>query len=229
MNKISAFVAFLLLAGVSHAQKSIGLVHGTDETFYVDENMPDGFKSCKIKFFNQSESDITIEYSQVELDFPESWLISFCDNRDCLPNFPSTGVYAPIKPGDTTDMKLDVFPIGGADSAMIKYAIWDQSKPNEIDTLIYRVYARWGLKVNSINEFNTRVYPNPISQDILNVSGTQIEEILVYNPAGKLMFKQDFNKDNAVKAKINQLESGNYIIRVRHAEGVGVHHLQIAR
>jgi len=229
MNKISAFVAFLLFAGASHAQKTIGLVHGTDETFYVDENLPDGFKSCKIKFFNQSQSDVTIEYSQVELDYPESWLISFCDNRDCLPNFPTSGVYAAIKPGDTTDMKLDVFPMGGADSAMVKYAIWDQSQPSEIDTLTYRIYARWGLNVKSINEFNSNVFPNPISQDILNVSGTQIDEVLVYNAAGKLTFKQDYHKEDAVKLNINQLESGNYIIRVRHADGMGVHHLQIVR
>ena len=229
MNKILTLIALLVWGGFTSAQNTIGLVKGSEATFYADENLPDGFKSCKFQFYNKGDKDITIEYRQVELDFPESWLISFCDNRDCLPNFPLIGTYSPIKPGDTTEFKLDVFPSGGADSALIKYAIWDKNLPNLIDTLVYRVYARWGLNVQSMSHFNTRIFPNPVQGTELVVSGTAISNVQILSTDGRVMLNQDGNSLNELRLNLERLSNGHYYIQVRHAAGMDSHSLQLNR
>lgn len=229
MNKILALIAVFSIVGYSQAQKTIGLAHGTEETFYVDEDLPDGFKSCKIKFFNAGTSDVEIEYKQIELDFPDAWMISFCDNRDCLPNFPMTGMYAPIKPGDTTEMKLDVFPSGGADSALVRYAIWDKALPNLVDTLVYKIYARWGLNVQSLGSFSTRIYPNPSQGSDLNIAGNNIREVVIRAIDGRVVSKQLAFGENEIRLNMSHLTNGQYYIEVRTAEHTDTHLLQIAR
>ena len=47
MNKILTLIALLVWGGFTSAQNTIGLVKGSEATFYADENLPDGFKSCK--------------------------------------------------------------------------------------------------------------------------------------------------------------------------------------
>jgi len=226
MNKISALIAILSFVGYSQAQKTIGLSKGTEGTFYVDEDLPDGFKSCKIKFYNAGTSDVVIEYKQIELDFPEAWMISFCDNRDCLPNFPMTGMYAAIKPGDTTEMKLDVFPSGGADSALVRYAIWDKDLPNLVDTLVYKIYARWGLNVQSLSSFSTQIYPNPLQGSELNVVGRNILEVIVRATDGRELYKQTAQSENQVRLNLSHLANGQYYLEIRNAERIDMHLLQ---
>ncbi len=214
--------------GFAQAQ-TVGLVHGNEETFFVDEDLPDGFKSCKIKFFNKSESDVVIQYEQISVDFPSAWSISFCDNRDCLPNFPLTGTYAAIKPGDTTDMKLDVFPSGGADTAIVKYAIWDANNANIIDTLTFKVYARWGLNTSELNTLQTRVFPNPNSASVLNISGKNLQKLSIFAIDGRRVLVQSLENLNETNVPMGSLVNGTYFLRVEHAAGVDQHTLQVNR
>lgn len=229
MNKITAILCAFALIGAANAQRTIGLVKGSESVFYVDENLPDGFKSCKISFFNKTNSDIIIKYRKIDLDFPSSWMISFCDNRDCLPNFPESGTYAAIKPGDTTEMKLDIFPIGSADSAVIQYAIWDQNRPNDVDTLIYNVYARWGLNIQSVSGNTTRVYPNPASGQELQLVGSHLQNVRVFGTDGRLLFHSEVPASNQFTVPLNTLPNGTYVIEVTHAGGTDTHKVQLAR
>jgi hypothetical protein len=229
MNKITAILCAFALMGAANAQRTIGLVKGSEAVFYVDENLPDGFKSCKISFYNKTNSDMIINYRKIKLDFPSSWMISFCDNRDCLPNFPESGSYAKIKPGDTTDMKLDVFPIGSADSAVIQYAIWDQNRPNDVDTLIYNVYARWGLNIQSVSGNATRVYPNPVSGQELQLVGSNLQEVRVFSTDGRLLFESQAATGNQFTVPMRAMPNGTYLIEVTHAGGTDTHKVQLAR
>ncbi len=229
MKKINAFLLGLCVFGFAQAQQTLGLVHGNEETFFVDENLPDGFKSCKIKFFNKSQSDIVINYKQISLDFPETWLISFCDNRDCLPNFPLTGTYAAIKPGDTTDMKLDVFPSGAADSAVVKYAVWDANNSSIIDTLTFNIYARWGLNTTKVNTLQTRVFPNPNAISDLSITGNTLQHVRIFAIDGRKVWEQSLDNQNEAIVPMNALSNGTYFLKVQHAMGVDQHTLQVNR
>jgi hypothetical protein len=229
MKKIGLMFALLSFFGTTWGQKAYTILGQNENEFFVDENMPDGFKSCTFYFYNNTETDIVIKYEQVFIDFPSTWMVNFCDNRDCLPNFPMSGSYATIKAKDTVDMKLDVFPNGGADTATVQYAIWEESNPNEKDTLTFRIFARWGLQLLQMGKTHSTVYPNPLEQKTLQVQSSKINSVLVYGVDGKIWLREFMEGKDLAQIELAELPLGSYFVRVTHAAGVDTHRLLIAR
>jgi hypothetical protein len=229
MKKIILAAVMLMFTLSVFSQKTYEIIGTTEKTFFVDENMPDGFKSCTIYFHNTSDQDIVIQYEKINIDFPSAWMVNFCDNKDCLPNFPNTGSYASIKPKDTTDMKLDVFPSGGSDTALVQYAIWDQARANDRDTLSFRMFARWGLGWVQSSRVKSQLFPNPSAQKIVTVQGERMTSVACYNLNGQLLVSQNVTDASQVPFDISGLPVGTYLLKVNHAKGSDTHTLIVTR
>jgi hypothetical protein len=230
MNKFLTAVASLAFVFNLQAQ-SIGFVDTKELHEYVENDLlKDGFKSCKIKFFNNTDADITIKYKKVSVDFPESWSVSFCDNSDCYPSFVDEAQFRPISAGDTVDLKLDVYPDGTADTAYVSYAIWDEANPNVVDTLNYQIMSRWGLFSENLKITQVSVFPNPTS-DVLNIrSMSAIEQVSVLDLNGKLVYSEKISEPkSSVTLPLASLPNGLYVIETTTLVGVESQKFQIRK
>ncbi|MBS4013423.1 MAG: choice-of-anchor J domain-containing protein [Bacteroidetes bacterium] len=73
------------------------------------------------------------------------------------------------------------------------------------------------VPVVNVNEFV--VYPNP-ARDIINVvSGSQINNVRVFDLSGRLVFSQSYNA-NQVVLDINNFKNGLYIMQIATGEGI---------
>lgn len=211
--------------------QSIGFVDGKESYEYVENDLlKDGFKSCKIKFYNNTDADITIKYKKISVDFPESWTVSFCDNSDCYPGFVDAAQFRPISAGDTVDLKLDVYPDGTADTAYVSYAIWDDANPDVVDTLNYQIMSRWGLFTENIEFTQVSVFPNPVS-DVLNIrSISAIKQVNILDLNGKIVYSEKISEPNSLfTLPLVSLPSGLYVVEATTLLGVESQKFQIRK
>lgn len=97
------------------------------------------------------------------------WDVSFCDNRNCYASFLNKDTMAKVAPNGEASLKITVFPNGKADTAVVKYALWDYENPTYRDTIVWNIYIRWGAETKTWITEAVQVYPNPV-MDVLNVS-----------------------------------------------------------
>ncbi len=80
----------------------------------------------------------------------------------------------------------------------------------------------WGdepISVPTITDNKFTVYPNP-ARDIINVvSGSQINNVRVFDLSGRLVFSQSYNA-NQVVLDINNFKNGLYIMQIATGEGI---------
>lgn len=230
MKKFLTAVASIAFLFNMQAQ-SIGFVDSKELYEYVENDLlKDGFKSCKIKFYNNIDADITIKYKKVSVDFPESWSVSFCDNSDCYPSFVDAAQFRPISAGDTVDLKLDVYPDGTADTAYVSYAIWDEANPDVVDTLNYQIMSRWGLFSENVEVTQVSVFPNPVS-DVLNIrSISAIEQVDILDLNGRIVYSEKISEPNSsVTLPLVSLPNGLYVVEATTLLGVESQKFQIRK
>jgi hypothetical protein len=160
---------FLFFALLSYTMSSFAQTFAPKEGDNVDFYPPvSAYLDCVIHIENKSNSSISLEYKKVLVDFPATWNAAFCDNRNCFEGFVEQDTFSPIPKGDDKNsMKITVYPNGKADTAVIKYAVWDRANPSFIDTWTFNVYVRWGADVNGHSLKSTAViYPNPCNDQI---------------------------------------------------------------
>lgn len=168
MNR-SLVVLAMLFAGMGVAKaQGFELENGKAEhTYYPDATQP---VDCAIHFKNLKKTAIVFAYEKVSVDYPTAWDVSFCDNRNCYATFLNNDTMAKVAPNAEASLKITVFPNGKADTAVVKYAIWDFDNPSDRDTIIWNIYIRWGANTQSWIVDMATVYPNPV-KDVLTVMG----------------------------------------------------------
>jgi hypothetical protein len=81
----------------------------------------------------------------------------------------------------------------------------------------------WGVKpgisVPVVKENEFAVYPNPASDYINIVSGSQINSLRVFDLSGRLVFSQKYNATQVV-VNVNDFTTGLYIMQIATSEGI---------
>ncbi len=185
-----------------------GLVH----TYFPNANDP---MDCAIYFKNKKLSPIIFAYEKIAVDFPKSWDVSFCDNRNCYSAFYDNDTFSKVLPGNKASIKITIFPNGKADTAQVKYAVWDNDNPKKIDTITWNIHVRWGANFQSLHSDLMRMYPNPTGQ-YLNISAHVQGEVFIYTASGQRVFST-FPVNG--KVDVSQLNNGLYTLRFT-AQGV---------
>ncbi len=231
MNKILSALAVLLLSGSIKAQ-SIGFVNSKKSFEYVENDLLNtGYKSCKIYFYNTTDADLTVHYKEISVDFPDGWTVSFCDNSDCYPSFPTEAKFRPIMAGDTANLKLDVYPDGTADTAFVTYAMWDENYPDQLDTVTYQIMARWGLNAEAISDRGITLFPNPASSAMtVNTNGVKVSSYKVYDLQGQLiLFGEAEATDSSMQLNVKNLTDGLYILSCNTPSGIISNRFQVRK
>jgi len=168
-------VFFVLALGLFSAglkAQSFQAVEGNEVQYYPNAN---GFMDCAIHLKNLTQSPVVLQYKKVNVDFPSTWDISFCDNRNCFGGFVDEDTMSAISPDDEKNsLKLTVYPNGKADTATVVYEVWNKYVPADKITLTYTIMVRWNASTNSY-EVTTQIAPNPASNFVqLAVSNAQM-------------------------------------------------------
>jgi|1048.fasta_scaffold28596_2 hypothetical protein len=181
--------------------QSFQAVEGTDVQYYPSAN---GFMDCAIHLKNLTQSPIILQYKKVSVDFPSTWDISFCDNRNCFGGFVDEDTMSAIAPDDEKNsLKLSVFPNGKSDTAVVVYEVWNKYTPADKITLTYTIMVRWGASMESY-EVVTMVSPNPANDYVqLPVGAAQLLDV-----QGRIV-------SNTTTGSLNLLEVPNGIYFVR--------------
>ena len=80
------------------------------------------------------------------------------------------------------------------------------------------------LSANEMVSATFNMYPNPAT-NVVNITNTQnilVEQITVYDMAGKQLNTQSFNNESEVQLNIENLASGNYILHIQTNAGLAV-------
>jgi hypothetical protein len=181
--------------------QSFQAVEGTDVQYYPSAN---GFMDCAIHLKNLTQSPIILQYKKVSVDFPSTWDISFCDNRNCFGGFVDEDTMSAIAPDDEKNsLKLTVYPNGKSDTAVVVYEVWNKYSPTDKITLTFTIMVRWGASTESY-EVVTMVSPNPANDYVqLPVAAAQLLDV-----QGRIV-------SNTTTGSLNLLEVPNGIYFVR--------------
>jgi hypothetical protein len=184
--------------------QSFQAVEGTDVQYYPSAN---GFMDCAIHLKNLTQAPVVLQYKKVSVDFPSTWDISFCDNRNCFGGFVDEDTMSAIAPDDEKNsLKLSVFPNGKSDTAVVVYEVWNKYTPADKITLTYTIMVRWGASTESY-EVVTRVSPNPANDFVqLPVADAQLLDV-----QGRIV-------SNTTTGSLNLLEVPNGIYFVRFVQ-----------
>lgn len=217
MKKLILFLSIAATAQISRATVNFTLVGGNEHHFYIDANT---LKDVSIHIKNNLNSDITLEYSQLEVDYPVAWDRSFCDNINCFPDFKPTGSFMPFGKTDDASMKITVGTKSSADTAVVRYIIWDKNNPQDKDTLVFNIYVRWSAATAKIDLNKATVYPNP-AQNILHVESGSAMPAIISDLNGRTVMSLDLAA-GLNRIDISSLAAGQYILNL-HNEKLAWH------
>ncbi|WKW45953.1 T9SS type A sorting domain-containing protein [Myroides sp. JBRI-B21084] len=98
---------------------------------------------------------------------------------------------------------------------------YDNIKLTAINAVPPNVIA---LSVNEQLATKFNLYPNPATNvvNISNAENMQVNQITVYNLAGKQISKQDYNNQAEIQLNVEHLASGTYLFYLQTAQGTAV-------
>jgi len=208
-----ALVANLALSTAAFAQ-DFELEGGANTHDFFPESS--GYMDCAIHITNTLSSDLILEYKKVSVDFPSAWDVSFCDNRNCYGMFIEQDTMFPIASQQDAYLKITVFPNGVADTAIVKYAVWNRYNESAIDTLTYNIYVRWSAgRVSLMRGDVARVYPVPVSE-VLNVDLRGIRNASIYDAMGRKVIQLPAQEQAQIQ--VGYWSAGTYTLRYEEGD-----------
>ncbi len=203
-----AVMANLALSTVAFAQ-DFELSGGANTRDFYPESS--GYMDCDIHITNKLSTNLILEYKKVSVDFPAAWDLSFCDNRNCYGTFIDQDTMFPIASEQDAYLKVTVFPNGVADTAIVKYAVWNRYNESAIDTLTYNIYVRWSAgRVSLLGGELARAYPVP-AREILYIDLREVQSAAIFDAMGRLVVQlpaQELAQINVVN-----WSAGTYTLR----------------
>ena len=214
LNRFGALLGLMFCGVGSLLAQGFELENGKAEhTFYPNADMP---VDCTIHFKNLKKTPIVFAYEKVSVDFPVVWDVSFCDNRNCFATFLDKDTFAKVAPNGEASLKITVFPNGKADTAIVKYALWDYDNASDRDTITWNIYIRWGADTKTWIAEAVQVYPNPVV-DVLNVSALGNTTFDVVDSKGAVV-KNSAPIDG--RMDVSELTAGLYFVRCQSVDKV---------
>lgn len=210
---MAALVATMAFSTVSFAQ-DFELEGGVNSHDFYPESS--GYMDCAIHVTNKLSTNLILEYKKVSVDFPSAWDVSFCDNRNCYGVFIEQDTMFPIASEQDAYLKITVFPNGVADTAVVKYAIWNRYNESFMDTLTYNIFVRWSAgRVSLMSGEMARVYPVPVSE-VLNLDLRGVQHASIFDAMGRKVMQLPAQEQAQVQ--VGHWSAGTYTLRYQEGE-----------
>ena len=214
MKKVLKCLNLLAVATFSVSALSaqtIEILGGKSQDFYPQATKP---FDCQIYLKNKDSKPLRIAYEKVLVDYPSGWgSPAFCDNVGCYLTFVDSGKFSDIAPGEKASIKISISAQGVADTATIKYAVWDVNTPSVRDTLTFNVMVRWSAGAHLTCMPQQAIYPVPADQQ-LQVNTLGVDYIEILSLSGQKVMQYYPNADWS-RLDIALLNQGSYVIVLR--------------
>ena len=167
-------------------------------------------KSMMFQQFAIAGQTLQLRWRQLSLSIPPQWEANLCDNGTCFTNLPSSGSMNPVWPGDYGLMKLDVTARVNQGTAVVRYAVWDSSAANLVDTLTWIVHSN----TTSISHVqNKSPIAHVVNKTLLISQAKPGLVVLLYDAAAKKVFQKSLvNQDETID--LSALSSGMYVLHI---------------
>lgn len=170
----------------------------------------DAKKSMMFQQFATSGQTLQLRWRQLSLSIPAQWEANLCDNGTCFTNLPGSGSMNTVWPGDYGLMKLDITPHVNEGTAIIRYAIWDSSAANLVDTLTWIVHSN---TTSISNVPNSSPIAYAVNKTLFISKANAGLVVLLYDASGKNAFqKRLMNHDETID--LSALASGMYVLHI---------------
>jgi len=176
-----------------------------------------GFTDCSIYMKNIGTGSLKIAYEKVSADYPAGWDVSFCDNRNCFFSFRDRDTFTAMAPGEKASMKITVFPKGNADTAIVKYAVWDVNNPSVKDTLTFNIMVRWSAGNYLSCMPQQAIFPVPANR-YLQVYTSTVAVVEIRSLSGQII-SCTYPVSDWTRLDIEGLTAGSYVVLLKGSNG----------
>jgi len=208
---ICGFSLVLLLHSMAYTQSySI-----TPNDTLIAEATPDQLTIFDIYMDNTSGTDtLIVHWERVSLDIPDEWDYSLCDLGTCYPGVPDEGMMYPVAPGDQGFLGFNVFPLFVSGTTTLVMRVWEESAPEDTDTLVWVISSDFGTAVNSISGNTVSIYPTIIDQTItIENIATHNSFLNIFDLQGRNVFDEILTTGTNT-IDVSDLPKGQYIARI---------------
>ena len=214
MNKIVSLLALMMIVSLGYGQ-SVEYTDGKVLSWYAPNT---GSYDCKIKIKNIKGQEVILKYAKVSSDFPSGWDVTLCDNFNCFTQLVDAGSFYPMKDMEYGEMKVTIDAKGMADTAYIKYALWDIDNPSLRDTIEYTIYVNFGASANTLANSEVSLYPNP-AKDVVNILASKGSKASLYSSNGQLLLSKTI-ANKAEQLDVSGLKTGLYLLTMLNSKGI---------
>ena len=168
------------------------------------------------KFRNETAADLVFGWQLLEKTTPEGWDYSYCDYNTCYTATDYNGIMAPVIPGDSGFVKVNVLTTHEG-WAHFKIRVFNYNEPSDADTVQF-----WFNGLASVNSnepgSHMSIYPNPIVEGgKLNLDQlSEQTKITILNSSGQTVFGTVAGK-TSISIDMN-LVKGIYFLRLDNGE-----------
>lgn len=175
-----------------------------------------GVLELPIYMQNRGNDSILLKYELISNTCDPSWTVTVIDNQSSYASVIPSGTMMPVAPQEDGFLRLDFYPFQTTGSATVKYKIWDDAFPLEIDTLTYLIDVITGVSP-TIVQANVAIYPNPAT-DILHIqTGMTMYPgavMQLYGFDGKLVATSAMPTHGNLNFPISGFAKGLYLLRI---------------
>ncbi len=186
-----------------------------------------GAMQLPIYMQNRGNDSILLKYELISNTCDPSWIVTVIDNQCSHAYVIPSGTMMPVPPQEDGFLRLDFYPFQTTGSAIVRYKIWDDAFPLEIDTLTYLMDVITGVSP-TILQANVAIYPNPAT-DVLNIqTGMTMYPgavMQLYGVDGKLVATTEMPTNGNLKFPVSGFAKGLYLIRI--ADSARVMHTRV--
>lgn len=205
-----ALLIFYVQIGASNAQ-TFELVPNDSimGSVWLEDNV-----DLTIEQKNITQDTLHLVWALVDALVPAQWDASVCDNVFCYTSLVDSGAMSPVSPGNRGKLYIRFTPHVIAGKGVVRYAVWDRSLPNRIDTLTYILSAQSTTDVTRDIDGSFFCMMNHARQVVDIRAPWQADfSTELYNGAGELVATSTGNQSNA-QVHVHEHPVGWYFLRV---------------
>jgi len=168
---------------------------------------------------NDSQDTLTIMWKRTIIELTDGWETAVCDKNLCyIPSFEETseetGTHLVLLPGEESNFDIHVYPDGTEGAAIVDLTATDVNDPANTVSGRY-TFNQATTSTRFVTKSNIKLYPNPTTQYISLMDGTDVDKLTVYNIVGRPV--KSFQATSSNQYDVSNLPIGIYLVRLMNA------------
>jgi len=172
----------------------VGVRNGFSQSYYhspndtlIENTILDAQVTMNITQVHQGNDTLHFFWNKLSVVMPFEWEANICDNSNCYTSLENSGATLPVLPGDDGLMLIHCTPHSVEGTATIRYTIFEEDSPSQVDTLTWIINAT-SAGINSVQNDANFIW---VYENVLHVDGQteQFNKICIFDPSGKILYE----------------------------------------